>query len=54
MVFVFINDTVSLTINDSKTCQEGKSVVIKKKSDPVMAKYFTCIDKGIAPIVCFF
>lgn len=53
MVFAFTNDMVSLTINDSKTCQEGKSVVIKKKSGPVMAKYFTCIDKGIAGN-CFF
>lgn len=43
MVFAFTNDMVSLmTINDSKTCQEGKSVIIKKESDPVIAKHFTC------------
>lgn len=41
MGFAFTNDMVSLTINDSKTCQEGKSVVIKKESDSVMAKYIT-------------
>lgn len=38
MVSAFTNDMVSLIINDSETRQEGKSMIIKKESDSVMAK----------------
>lgn len=51
MVFAFTNYMVSLTINDSKTCQKVKSVIIKTESDTVMTKYFTCTSKRIGPIV---